>query len=63
MRYCVSFDARWRYVFVDSVVSADAAGLPDFESIIGRCVRLEATALVCPSLHSMLECWAIVSSI
>lgn len=39
VNYCVSFDARWRYVFVDSIASADAAGLPDFESIVGRSIK------------------------
>jgi hypothetical protein len=30
-RYCVDFDTRWKFSFVDSIFSADALGLPDVE--------------------------------
>lgn len=38
-RYSVDFDTRWHYAFVDSVLPADAAGLPDVESMIGRSMK------------------------
>ena len=33
-RFCVDFDTRWNYAFVDSLTTA--SGLPDIESMIGK---------------------------
>ena len=30
-RYSIDFDTRWKLAFVDSIASADAAGLPNVE--------------------------------
>ena len=35
-KFCVSFDMRWRYAFVDSIESNARIGLPDVESMIGK---------------------------
>jgi hypothetical protein len=35
-KFCLSFDLRWKYVFVDSTASAMASGLPDVDLFIGR---------------------------
>jgi hypothetical protein len=35
-RYCVDFDTRWSFAFVDSIVAADSIGLPDVELMIGK---------------------------
>ena len=35
-KYCVDFDTRWKFAFVDSVQPADSLGLPDVEAMIGR---------------------------
>ena len=38
-KFCVSFDLRWRYAFVDSVFGNLASGLPDVEGMINRSMK------------------------
>jgi len=37
--YCVSFDTRWNYCFVDAIEPPFNAGLPDVENLIGKSMQ------------------------
>lgn len=59
-RYCVDFDTRWHFAFVDSIFSAESMGLPDVETMIGKSMLdvlsgLDTKKLLLKSFRSSLS--------